>query len=177
VLPDLLAADLSVLFCGINPGKYSAQMGHHFARPGNRFWRTMHAAGFTPRLFAGVDDRLLVHLGYGLTNIVSRATVSAIELSRDELRAGRHVLEEKLERYKPRFLAVLGLTAFRTAFDRPDALVGRQHHRIGETTVWLLPNPSGLNAHYLPPELARRFRALRVAAIADQRRSSRFELH
>jgi len=163
-LPDLLAPGLAIVFCGINPGLYSAAVGHHFARPGNRFWPTLFAAGFKPRRFTGVDDRELLALGCGLTNIVARSSAKADELSAAELRAGAAALRRKVRRYRPRYLAVVGFTAFRVAFDRPRALGGLQPELIGETRVWLLPNPSGLNAHHLPAELARRYGELRAAA-------------
>jgi double-stranded uracil-DNA glycosylase len=163
-LPDVIAPGLEILFCGINPGLYSAAVGHHFARPGNRFWPTLFAAGFTPRLFTGFDDRELLTLGLGLTNVVARASASADALSPDELRAGARVLQRKVARLRPRFLAVVGFGAYRTAFARPDAVGGLQPERLGSTEIWLLPNPSGANANHLPPELARRYEALRMAA-------------
>jgi len=163
-LSDLIAPDLAILFCGINPGLYSAAVNHHFARPGNRFWPTLFAAGFTPRRFTGFDDRELLALGFGLTNVVARASASADELSLDELRVGARLLRRKVARYRPRFLAVVGFGAYRAAFDRPGATGGLQPERLGSTQIWLLPNPSGLNAHHLPAELARRFGELRAAA-------------
>ncbi|MBX9623281.1 MAG: G/U mismatch-specific DNA glycosylase [Gemmataceae bacterium] len=163
-LPDVIAPGLSVLFCGINPGLYSAAVGHHFGRPGNRFWPTLHAAGFTPRLFDPSEERQLPPLGYGITNVVSRASAAADELSVDEVVAGGRVLRRKVLRYKPRFLAVLGVTAYRVAFTAPKAAVGPQPDGIGTTRVWVLPNPSGLNAHYQKADLARVFAELRAAA-------------
>lgn len=163
-LRDVIAPGLEILFCGINPGLYSAAVGHHFARPGNRFWPTMYAAGFTPRLFTGFDDRALLPLGLGLTNIVARASASADELSPEELRAGAQILRRKVARYRPRFLAIVGFSAYRIAFEQRAAVVGPQPAALGATAIWLLPNPSGLNAHYLPPALARLFDELRVAA-------------
>lgn len=164
-LRDVIASDLDVLFCGINPGLYSAAAGHHFARPGNRFWPTLHASGFTPRLFTGSDDRSLLDLNLGLTNIVGRTTATADELSPDELRAGGRALRRKVLRYRPRFLAVVGFTAFRVAFDQPKATGGRQPDPIGSTVVWLLPNPSGLNAHHQPGQLRVLFSELRQATV------------
>lgn len=163
-LRDVIAPNLDVLFCGINPGLYSAATGHHFARPGNRFWPTLFAAGFTPRLFTGFDDRELLTLNLGITNLVARTTASADELSRDELRAGGRALRRKVLRYSPRFLAVVGYTAYRIAFDRPKARGGRQAETIGSTVVWVLPNPSGLNAHHQPAVLKALFTELRVAS-------------
>ena len=160
-VPDLIAPNLKVLFCGINPGLYTAAIGHHFGRPGNRFWPALHAAGFTPRLFSPFEERELLPLGYGITNVVPRTTAAADELSDDEVRAGGKQLIATVKRYKPRVLAVLGVGAYRTAFDRPKAKVGPQDETIGSTQVWVLPNPSGLNAHYQSADLARVFRQLR----------------
>jgi TDG/mug DNA glycosylase family protein len=169
-LSDLLAPGLDVVFCGINPGLYSAAVNHHFARPGNRFWSTLFAAGFTPRLFTGADDRALPSLGLGLTNIVPRASAGADELSPDELVAGARALRKKIARQRPRFLAIVGFGAYRIAFGRAKAVGGLQPETIGATAIWLLPNPSGRNANHLAPELARRYAELRVAAgIADAR--------
>jgi TDG/mug DNA glycosylase family protein len=158
---------LRILFCGINPGLYTAAVGHHFARPGNRFWPALFAAGFTDRLVSPFDERELLKLGYGVTNVVMRATATADQLSREELRAGGKQLTRKVKRYKPRFLAVLGLGAYREAWEQPKAVIGRQELMIGETVVWVLPNPSGLNAHYQAQDLARVFRELKVAAECD----------
>jgi TDG/mug DNA glycosylase family protein len=161
---DVIAPNLRVLFCGINPGLYTAAVGHHFARPGNRFWKALHQAGFTDRLLSPFDERELLQSGYGVTNVVARATATADQLSKDELIKGGRQLAHKLERYRPRFLAILGLGAFRTAFNQPKTTVGRQQTQIGETIVWVLPNPSGLNANYQAEDLARLFRELREAA-------------
>lgn len=162
-LRDVLHPNLDVLFCGINPGLYSAATGHHFARPGNRFWPTLFAAGFTPRLFTGFDDRALLPLNLGITNLVARASATADELTADELREGGRLLRRKVLRYKPRFLAVVGFTAYRIAFDHRKAPAGRQPDPIGSTVVWVLPNPSGLNAHHPPAVLASLFGELRRA--------------
>jgi TDG/mug DNA glycosylase family protein len=161
---DVIAPNLRVLFCGINPGLYTAAVGHHFARPGNRFWKALHQAGFTDRLLSPFDEGELLQSGYGVTNVVARATATADQLTKDELVKGGRQLSRKLERYRPRFLAVLGLGAFRTAFNQPKTTVGRQEKQIGETIVWVLPNPSGLNANYQQQELALLFRELREAA-------------
>lgn len=166
-MPDVIAPGLRILFCGINPGLYTAAVGHHFARPGNRFWPALFAAGFTDRLVSPFDERELLKLGYGVTNVVMRATATADQLSREELRAGGKQLTRKVKRYKPRFLAVLGLGAYREAWEQPKAVIGRQELMIGETVVWVLPNPSGLNAHYQAQDLARVFRELKVAAECD----------
>ena len=160
---DVIAPDLRVLFCGINPGLYTAAVGHHFARPGNRFWPTLYAAGFTDRVLSPFAERELLKSGYGITNVVPRATVSADLLTKEEIVAGGQKLKAKVLRYRPRVLAVLGLGAYRTAFDKPKARVGRQEERIGNTVIWVLPNPSGLNANYQPAALARLFRELKEA--------------
>lgn len=163
-VPDLVAPRLRVLFCGINPGLYSGAVGHHFARPGNRFWPALHAGGFTPRVLSPFEERELLQWGYGITNIVPHATARAEELSVKELRAGAKRLEVKVRRYRPRICAVVGVGAYRVAFDRPAAVLGRQEDRIGESGLWVLPNPSGLNAHYQAKELGRLFGELRRAA-------------
>jgi TDG/mug DNA glycosylase family protein len=152
-----------VLFCGINPGLYSASVGHHFARRGNRFWPALHAGGFTPRLLDPSEDRLLLALRYGLTNIAPRATAGARQLTAKELLAGRRSLERKVRRYAPRWVAVLGIQAYRIAFEQPRATFGPQPGRLGRSSVWILPNPSGLNAAYQPAALGRAFRRLRKA--------------
>lgn len=161
---DLIAPGLSILFCGINPGLYSGATGLHFARPGNRFWPALHAGGFTNRVLAPWEEHLLLEAGYGVTVLVRRATATAAELSDEEFLSGRRALERKVRRYKPRWVAVLGLGAYRTAFARPRAIVGRQPERIGAAAIWVLPNPSGLNANHQLPDLARMFRELRLAA-------------
>ena len=158
-----------MLFCGINPGLYSAATGHHFARPGNRFWPALHASGFTPEVLVPSEERALLALGLGITNLVPRATAAAAELSSDELRAGREALERKVRRYRPRCVALLGIGAYRTAFERPRAMAGRQPEPIGGAPLWLLPNPSGLNANHQLPDLARAFRAVRRFAMARAR--------
>lgn len=163
VLPDVIAPELHVLFCGINPGLYSAATGHHFARPGNRFWPTLYRSGFTPRLFSAYEDHELINLGYGLTNFVFRATAGAAELKADELQAGAKQLVRKLVQYEPQVLAVLGIGAYRTAFGLQKATIGPQPEKIGTTSIWVLPNPSGLNAHYPPKELAQVFSEFRTA--------------
>ncbi len=162
-VPDIIAPGLRVLFAGINPGLYTAWAGHHFARPGNRFWPTLHAAGFTPRTLDPSEERQLLPLGYGITNVVPRATATAAELSTEELRTGGQRLRALARRYHPRALAVVGISAYRTAFDRPRAQLGRQPETINSTILWVLPNPSGLNAHYQLPDFARVFRELHDA--------------
>ena len=160
-VPDVIGPGLTVLFCGINPGLYTAAVGHHFARPGNRFWPALYAAGFTPRLLSAFEERELLRLGYGITNLVARATVGEAGLTADELAAGARRLRRKVLRCRPRCLAILGVGAYRAAFGRPKAVLGRQHETIGATALWVLPNPSGLNAHYQPAELAERFKRMK----------------
>jgi len=162
-VPDVIARGLKVLFCGINPGLYSAAVRHHFARPGNRFWPTLHTAGFTERVLSPFEERELLSLGYGVTNIVARGTASADELTAKELQAGAAVLERKVRRARPRIVAFVGIGAYRTAFVRPRAKLGRQAQTLAGSAIWLLPNPSGLNAHYQADALARWFRRLRLA--------------
>lgn len=163
VVPDVIAPALRVLFCGINPGLYSGATGHHFARPGNRFWPSLHRSGFTPRQLAPWEEGELLSCGLGITNLVARTTAKASELSTEELRAGGAELAERVRRFRPRWLAVLGVTAYRQAFGLGGAL-GPQPSPLGPARVWLLPNPSGLNAHYQLPELVAEFRRLRDAA-------------
>lgn len=159
-VPDVIAPGLRVLFCGINPGLYTAAVGHHFARPGNRFWPALHAAGFTRRLLSPFEERELLADGYGVTNVVARTTATAAELTRDELIEGGRRLIEKIEAYHPQWLAVLGVGAYRTAFGCPKAALGRQEESLGGAGVWVLPNPSGLNAHYTLEGLSGKLREL-----------------
>jgi TDG/mug DNA glycosylase family protein len=162
-IPDLITPRLKVLFVGINPGLYSAAVGHHFARPGNRFWPALHASGFTARRFSPFEQRNLLALGYGITNLVARASAAADELMPRELTQGAARLARKVRRYRPDAVAILGVGAYRTAFGRPRACPGLQYERIAASLLWVLPNPSGLNAHYQPKSLARLFRELRLA--------------
>jgi double-stranded uracil-DNA glycosylase len=163
-VPDLIAPGLKVLFCGINPGLYSAAVGHHFARPGNRFWTALYRAGFTDTLMAPVDEEELLRFGYGITNIADFATAQAGELSPEMLRAGAAALSIKVAEFRPRILAVLGIDAYRKAFDRPGAGTGRQDEGIGTTELWVLPNPSGINASYQMADLVRIFSELKTRA-------------
>ncbi|MCU0527578.1 MAG: G/U mismatch-specific DNA glycosylase [Elainella sp. Prado103] len=164
-VPDIIAPNLTILFCGINPSLYSAVVGHHFARPGNRFWKTLYGAGFTDRLYHPAEDRSLLQLGYGITNLVDRATARADELAETELLQGRQALLAKIEQYQPQVLAILGVSAYRTAFMRPKAQVGLQAHTLGQAQLWILPNPSGLNAHYQLADLNRVYEDLRLALL------------
>jgi len=162
-LPDVIAPDLRVLFCGINPGLYTAAVGHHFARPGNRFWPALHKSGFTDRLVSPFDEQELLKNGIGISNVVPFATASAAELNREDFIAGGRRLAAKVKRYRPSVVAVLGVGAYRQAFDKPKAKIGVQPERIHDARVWVLPNPSGLNANYQLPELVKLFRQLRKA--------------
>jgi TDG/mug DNA glycosylase family protein len=163
-IPDLVAPGLRVLLCGINPGLMSAAIGHHFGNPANRLWPTLHLAGFTPRRLHPTESPLLPGYGVGITNLVARATATAAELSSAEIRAGVGPLTALVSEYGPRYVAFLGLTSYRTAFGRPHAVVGEQPETLAGAGVWLLPNTSGLNAHYQLPDLAAAFSALRMAA-------------
>jgi TDG/mug DNA glycosylase family protein len=163
-IDDVVGPGLRVLFCGINPGLYSGATGWHFARPGNRFWKALHLAGFTDRLLHPSEQALLLSFGLGITNLVRRTTASADELDAAELRAGGRRVRELVERWAPAWLAVVGISAYRTAFDAPSAVVGRQDLVIGTTRVWVLPNTSGLNANYQLPALVAAFSALRAAS-------------
>ncbi len=165
-VPDLVAPGVRVLFCGINPSLYSSAVGYHFARPGNRFWPTLHASGFTERVLEPWEGRLLLALGCGITNLVARASASAAELAPGELRAARARLERKVRRLAPRWVAVLGIGAYASTFRAVRPRIGRQAERLAGAGLWLLPNPSGLNATHQLPELAEAFAALRVAAEA-----------
>jgi TDG/mug DNA glycosylase family protein len=149
-----------VLFCGINPGVYSAAVGHQFARPGNRFWKALWGAGFTDRLVSPFDDRALLALGLGITNLCARTTARAEHLDDDELRRGARTLAAKVRRYRPEWVAFLGVSAYRAAFGRARAGLGLQAERLGPARIWVLPNPSGLNAHYGLPGLIEQFSAL-----------------
>ncbi|MEU7048039.1 G/U mismatch-specific DNA glycosylase [Streptomyces eurythermus] len=160
----MVADGLRVLFCGINPGLMSAATGHHFARPGNRFWPVLHLSGFTPRLLRPAEQQELLSYGLGITNVVARATARADELTAEEYVEGGRLLAEKVTRLRPRWLAVVGVTAYRAAFADRMAKVGPQERTIGDTGIWVLPNPSGLNAHWPPATMAEEFRRLREAA-------------
>jgi len=162
-VPDVIARDLRVLFCGINPGLYTAAVGHHFARPGNRFWPALYQSGFTDRLISPFDERELLKSGIGISNVVPHATASAAELTKEDFARSGRLLARKVKRYRPRVVAVLGVGAYRQAFGQPKAVVGEQAEEIHSARVWVLPNPSGLNANYQLPELVRLFRRLRGA--------------
>jgi TDG/mug DNA glycosylase family protein len=162
-IPDVLGPGLDVVFVGINPGLWSGAVGHHFARPGNRFWKALHGSGFTDRLLAPNEDATLLERNLGLTNLVARTTARADELSVDEIRRGALELEERLAPLRPRLVAVLGVGAYRTAFGRPAAALGPREEDLAGSRLWVLPNPSGLNAHHQLDDLTERFQALREA--------------
>ena len=164
---DVIGPGLRVLFCGINPGLYTAAVGHHFARPGNRFWPALHQSGFTSRLLSPFEEHELLRLGLGVTNVVARATAAAAELNKDDFVEGGRGLKAKVRRYHPLILAVLGVGAYRVAFARPKAVIGEQPETIGEARVWVLPNPSGLNANYQLNDLVKLFKELRRVANRD----------
>ena len=163
-VPDLVVPGLNVLLCGINPSLMSAAIGHHFGNPANRLWPALHLAGFTPRRLHPTESHDLLAYGVGVPNLVARATATAAELSPGEVRAGVGPLRALVEEHEPRYVAFLGLTTYRIAFGKPDAQVGPQPDDVGPAKAWLLPNPSGLNAHYQLPDLARVFGELRAAA-------------
>ena len=163
-IPDLVGPDLAVLFCGINPGRLSGELGLHFARSGNRFWKLLHAGGFTDHVLVPSEQGGLPALGIGITNLVERVTAAASELDKEELRAGAVRLEGRGRALNPRCVAVLGLQAYRTAFQRPHAAIGEQQERLGPAKLWLLPNPSGLQARYQLPEMADLFSDLHGAS-------------
>jgi TDG/mug DNA glycosylase family protein len=165
-VPDLIAKNLIVLFAGINPGLYTAAIGRHFGRPGNRFWPALRDGGFTPRLFSPFENSLLLDLKFGITNIVERATARADELTDDELRAGSQRLKAKVKRWRPTVVAFVGIGPYRIVSGDKDASVGLQEAPFGGSHAWVLPNPSGLNAHYLPAALGQFFGELRIWAIA-----------
>jgi double-stranded uracil-DNA glycosylase len=164
---DVLGPGLRVLFVGINPGLYSGATGHHFARPGNRFWKALYGSGFTDREYSAFEDRSLLRLGIGITNLVARTTASADELTPEELRDGGAKLERKVRRSKPEVVAFVGVTAYRIAFGRPRARIGPQEERLGGARLWVLPNPSGRTAAYQAPQLIELFGKLRASI--DQR--------
>ncbi|HEY6045132.1 MAG TPA: G/U mismatch-specific DNA glycosylase [Pyrinomonadaceae bacterium] len=171
-VPDVIARYLRVLFCGINPGLYTAAVGHHFARPGNRFWPALHRSGFTPNQLSPFDEDQLLLTGAGITNVVARATATAAELTKTDFIEGGRKLRAKVRRYKPGILAVLGVGAYREAFDRHKAVIGPQEELIHRTQIWVLPNPSGLNANYQLEALTRLFEELRTAAVEEHLRDS-----
>ena len=163
-VPDLIARDLRVLFCGINPSLYSVAVRHHFARPGNRFWRTLHGAGFSKRLLRPDEEDELLRSGVGITNVVARGTARADELRLEEYGQGALLLARKVKRYQPRFVAFLGVQAYRLAAEQPLARIGAQPSPFAGKPAWVLPNPSGLNAHYQLDGLVREYSKLARAA-------------
>ena len=167
VIPDLVGPDVRVLLVGINPSLYSGRTGRHFARPGNRLWRTLHEAGFTDRLLRPEETEAILGAGLGITNLVARATARADELTDDEVRAGVGPLARLVSSLQVPFVAFLGVSTYRIAFGRPKARVGRQEERFEGATVWVLPNPSGLNAHYQQPALTAAYAELRGVAFGE----------
>lgn len=163
-MPDVVALDLDILFCGINPGRWSGAVGHHFAHPGNRFWKLLFAAGLTAEQLVPEDERRLLDTGLGVTNLVNRTTTAAADLTPEQLREGAARLAETVRRWRPATVAVLGLGAYRTAFGHPHAAVGEQPDSIGDAAVWVLPNPSGLQGHYRFEDMVALLRQLRAAA-------------
>ena len=166
ILPDIIAHDLKVLFCGINPGLWSGVVGRHFATPGNRFWPAMYASGFTPELFTSLRQDELPGLGLGITSLVARTTARADELSAEELREGAGILTATAAEYRPAWIGIVGITAYRTGFDRRTAKIGPQAERIAQSRVWVLPNPSGLNAHWSAQALGEEFGRFHAAVAA-----------
>lgn len=164
IVPDLIAPGLKVLLVGINPGLYSGATGYHFARPGNRFWPALHLAGITPRRFDPAEEQELLKLGYGITAMVRRATATAQELKREEYREGARQLEEKVRKFQPKLVCFLGIGAYRIGFSRPKAQLGPQEETIAGVPVWVLPNPSGLNAHFTVDDFGRMLAEVREAA-------------
>jgi len=160
-IPDVIATGLDVLFVGINPSLWSSAVGLHFARPGNRFWRALHEAGFTDRLLSPYEGRELLKRKIGVSNLVNRATASADELDLADYERGARRIETKIRRYRPRVVAFVGMGAYRVGFRRPHARGGRQEERLAGAEIWVLPNPSGRTAGYQMPALARAFRELR----------------
>jgi double-stranded uracil-DNA glycosylase len=171
-LPDVIAPNLRVLFCGINPGLYTAAVGHHFARPGNRFWPALHKSGFTDQQISPFDERELLESGIGISNVVPHATATAAELTKEDFIKGGRLLAAKIKRYRPRIVAILGVGAYRAAFAKPEARIGEQPERIHDARVWVLPNPSGLNANYQLSELVKLFSKLRTQVGIDQRQAN-----
>jgi double-stranded uracil-DNA glycosylase len=167
---DVIGPGLRVLFVGINPSLYSGAVGHHFARPGNRFWKALAGAGFTKRVLSPFQDRELLELGLGVTNLVPRSTAAADELTPEELGAGARRLEQKVRRYRPEVVAFVGVSAYRVAFARPRTKIGEQPHDLAASRVWVLPNPSGRTAAYQLPELTQAFRELRRAVFDPRQR-------
>lgn len=167
-VPDIIAPNLRILFVGINPGIYTAAVRHHFAHPSNRFWKALHDSGITPEPLTAFDNEKLLRYGMGITNIVQRPTKQASELRRDELQAGWKRLERKVQRYKPRWIAICGLDAYRKAIN-PKALLGEQPETINGTRIWVVPNPSGLNANFTPKRLAEVFGELKERVEADEK--------
>jgi TDG/mug DNA glycosylase family protein len=160
-VPDVLAPGLAVIFVGINPGLYSGATGHHFARPGNRFWPALHRSGFTPRQFHPSEAPELLNHGIGMTKLVHRATATAAELTPAELRRGGLRIRRLVRELQPRAVCFLGVGAYCGAYGLKRATVGRQAEPMEGAELWVLPNPSGLNANYQMPDFVRLFTEVR----------------
>jgi TDG/mug DNA glycosylase family protein len=165
-VPDLVGPGVRLVIVGINPSILSAETGFHFAHPGNRFYPALRAAGILPADALTPADAApaLVERGVGITNLVARPTARADELSADEVRGGRARVESFVAEHRPRVVAVAGITAYRVAFDDKKARAGRQPQGVGDAELWVVSNPSGLNAHATPTSLAAEYRAVAEAA-------------
>lgn len=175
-LDDILAQDLAVIFCGINPGLLAAAQGHHFAGRSNRFWRTLHLAGFTPEQVQPQDDRTLLQYHCGLTAVVDRPTARADQLSRDEFAAAAKHFEDKIARHRPRFVAFLGKAAYSALSGQRQVAWGRQTETFGQAHVWILPNPSGRNLAFSQEQLVDAYRQLWLATRDSAHPSRRLSL-
>lgn len=164
IVPDIIAPNLKVLFVGINPGLYTAKIGHHFGHPGNRFWKTLYLSGITPTLLTPYDNQKLLDLNYGIINLVDRPTSRADQLTAEEVRRGGERLKKKLLKYQPQWAVFLGVGAYKSSFGVEKVQVGLQEETIGQTKIWVLPNPSGLNANYPPEKLIKLFTDFRLAS-------------
>ncbi|WP_247255090.1 G/U mismatch-specific DNA glycosylase [Pseudomonas moorei] len=167
-LEDILAEQLAVIFCGINPGVMAAAQGHHFAGRGNRFWRTLHLAGFTPQEVRAQNDRTILQYQCGLTAVVERPTARADQLSMHEFTAAAAAFEEKITRYAPRFVAFLGKAAYCALSGQRDVAWGLQPRTFGNASVWVLPNPSGRNRAFTLEQLVDAYRQLNDAVGVDR---------
>lgn len=162
-LKDLLRQNLSVVFCGINPGLKSALDGHHFSRKSNRFWKVLYQAGFTPHQIEPVNDATILNYGYGLTTAVARATVRADELSKKEFADSIEAFELKMKQFRPEWIAFLGKPAYEAFSGIKKLNWGPQTEKFSGTKVWVLPNPSGLNRGFQLEDLIREYSKLRAS--------------
>lgn len=166
-VPDIIGTNLKILFCGINPGLYTAAIGHHFGKPGNRFWQALYLTGFTPRLYSPFEDQKLLNLGFGITNLVSRSTATAAEISNQEFKTGGEILVDKIKKYQPLYTAFVGIGAYKLAFSKDKVKVGHQAGKIENTNVWVLPNTSGLNVNHRLTDFVELFNQLKKAADSE----------